>query len=77
MLRNVGKGLGASVATFAVDSLFGDEIEKEVKSWFEDEDEETSGLSEKNQDNEKQKTAKRLGRSVAAGVGVAIASSLK
>ena len=31
MLRNLGKGIGVSVATFAADSLFGDEIEKEVK----------------------------------------------
>jgi hypothetical protein len=83
MLKNIGAGLGATVATFAVHSLFGDEIENEVKSWFEDEDDiakiETTELAaiEENQDVKNKKLAKRVGTSVAAGIGAALASRIK
>jgi len=79
MLKNIGTGLGAAVVTFAVDSWIGDEIREWADEEFGEATDEIKQLAStgENQDTQNQQLKERVGRSVAAGVGAAIASRIR
>ena len=79
MIKNIGTGLGAAVATFAVDSWIGDEIREWAEEEFGEVTDKTTELvsTGENQNTQNQQLKERVGRSVAAGVGAAIASRIR